>query len=145
MEINEAGKAVMQYESLGNRGTFAVEVNLVADARDVIGLAGFPWIVIAANPQLSNDKISWFLATCGVVGAERSAGWIQRHRGMFRRTKQHPPGGTAADADGNYARAVQIMREHPTVSARQLVRNLKEHGINRSREWVRKHRCDSLD
>jgi hypothetical protein len=143
VKILENGKALMEYESLSGK-IYPVEVNLVADARDVVGLAGFPWIVIAANPQLSNDKISWFLSTCGIDGVERSSGWIQRHRGMFRRVRQQPAGGCKEDADGNYARAVRIMREYPTESARHLVYILKEHQIKRSREWVRQHRCDRL-
>jgi hypothetical protein len=143
VEILENGKALMAYEKPSG-GCEAVEVNLIADARDVVGLAGFPWIVIAANPQLSNEKISWFLATCGIEGVERSSGWIQRHRGMFRRVRQQPAGGCKADADGNYARAVRIMREYPTESARRLVYILKEQRIKRSREWVRQHRVDGL-
>jgi len=39
----------------GNKTT--LEVNMVADARDVIGLAGYPWLIVAANPQLSNFVI----------------------------------------------------------------------------------------
>jgi len=143
MKILENGKALMEYESLGS-GVYPVEVNLVVDARDLVGLAGFPWIVMAANPQLSNDKLSWFLATCGIEDVERSEGWIQRRRWMFRRKSQHPhnTGGRPRDGDRNEARILQIMRDNPNLSARQLSRLLKERGCDRSREWVRQHRCD---
>jgi hypothetical protein len=119
------------------------EVNLVADARNVVGLAGYPWIVIAANPHLSNADIGRYLATCGIDGVERSLSWIQRHRWMFRRSANE--NGAKSNLDGNYARALQIMWDHPTASNCELVRILKEHRIKRSREWVRKHRCDPLD
>jgi hypothetical protein len=141
MEVNENGKAVFQYESLGSRGTYPVEVNLVADARDVVGLAGFPWIVLAANPHLSNDKIYWFLATCGIDGVERSASWIQRHRFMFRRASQHPHNTAGRSRDRDHARAVEIMKDHRTISARQMVHVLKARGIKRSKDWVLRNRC----
>lgn len=37
-----------------------VKVNTVADARDFEGMAGYPWIIMAANPQLSNTVIDRF-------------------------------------------------------------------------------------
>jgi hypothetical protein len=140
MNILENGKALMEYESLGGK-VHPVEVTLVADARDVVGLAGFPWIVLAANPQLSNDKISWFLATCGIEGVERSDGWIQRRRWMFRRLSQHPHATAGRPRERDHTRAVEIMKANPTVSARQLVRALKERGIKRSKTWVLRNRC----
>lgn len=121
------------------------EVHLIADARNVVGLAGYPWIVIAANPHLSNLDIERYLATCGIDGAERSLSWIQRRRWMFRTVKPGNANGPRSDVDGNYARALQIMWDHPTVSNCKLVHILKKHRIKRSREWVRQHRCDPLD
>jgi hypothetical protein len=127
----------------GKRKT--VDVNLVADARNVVGLAGYPWLIMAANPQLSNVLIERYLGNCGIDGAERSLSWIQRHRWMFRTVEPGNAKGPRPDADGNYARALQIMWDHPTVSNCKLVHILKEHRIKRSREWIRKHRCDPLD
>lgn len=144
MKVLENGKALMEYESPSGR-TCRVEINLIADARDVIGLAGFPWIVLAANPHLSNDKISWFLATCGIDHVERSSSWIQRHRGMFRRAAQHPHNTGGRPRDRDHLRAVEIMKaitkDYPTISAHKLARALKEYGIKRSKGWVQKNRC----
>lgn len=144
MKILENGKALMEYETPGGK-KYPVEVNLIVDARDLMGLAGFPWIVMAANPQLSNDKLAWFLFTCdieGVVeGVERSEGWIQRRRWMFRRASQHPHATQGRPHGRDHARAIEIMRNNPTLSARQLVRELRRHGINRERTWVLKNRC----
>jgi hypothetical protein len=115
---------------------------MVADARNVVGLAGYPWLIIAANPQLSNVSIERYLRHCEVDGAERSLSWIQRHRWMFRTVETGNTKGPRADPDGNQARAVRIMRDNPNLSARGLSRLLKDNRIIRSREWVRKHRCD---
>jgi hypothetical protein len=120
-----------------------VEVNLIADARSFVGMAGFPWIVIAANPQLSNEKIVRYLKSCGIDGAQRPSSWIQRKRFLFRKGEGNPKG-AKANADGNYVRAIRIMREHPNASSRQMVHRLKERGIKRSRQWILEHRCDVL-
>jgi hypothetical protein len=120
-----------------------VDVNLVADARNVVGLAGYPWLIIAANPQLSNVLIERYLANCGIDDVERSLSWIQRRRWMFRRSAKK--NGAKPNLDGNHARAIRIMRDYPTVSNCKLVHILKKQRIKRSREWIRKHRCDPLD
>jgi hypothetical protein len=134
-------KATLWWEDWrGNKTT--VDVNLVADARSVVGLAGYPWLIIAANPQLSNELIERYLRVCGIEGVERSKSWIQRRRWMFRRVEPGNTNGPTHDLDRNQARAVRIMRENTNLSARQLSRLLKENRIIRSREWVRKHRCD---
>jgi hypothetical protein len=138
---NKPDKATMPgWDLRGNKIT--VEVNLIADARGVVGLAGYPWIIMAANPQLSNVLIERYLGNCGIDGAERSLSWIQRRRWMFRTVEPGNTNGPKSDTDGNQARAVRIMRENTNLSARQLSRLLRENRIIRSREWVRKHRCD---
>lgn len=116
------------------------EIRLTVNARDMEGLAGYPWIIVAANPQLSNAVIDRYLRDCGIDGAERTPSWIQRRRWMFRRVLNGNHTGSPADRDGNQARAVRIMRDHPKLSVRQLVDLLKERGIKRGREWVRTHR-----
>ena len=115
------------------------EVKTVADARDIEGLAGYPWIIIAANPHLSNTAICNYLGECGIPGVERSPSWVQRRRWMFR-SGSSPGAGRAADLDGKQSRALTIMQAHPEMSVRRLVYLLKENGIKRQREWVRKHR-----
>jgi hypothetical protein len=118
------------------------EVRLTLDIRDFEGMAGYPWLVMAANPHLSGPDILRFLrlkADEGLEGAERNPSWIARRRWMFQRASNLP--GTQPDADGKDARALSTMREYPTLSARKLSRLLKEKGIDRSREWVRRFRC----
>jgi hypothetical protein len=119
-----------------------VEVNMIADARSFVGMAGYPWIIMAANPQLSNAVLDRYLRDCGIDGAERTPSWLQRKRWMFRRVPAGNTNGSTVDRDGKQARAVRIMREHPKMSLRQLVYLLKERGIIRKREWVRTHRVD---
>lgn len=117
-----------------------VNINTVADARDIEGLAGYPWIIMAANPQLSNAVIDRYLSNCGIDGAERTQSWLQRKRWMFRRVQPGNHAGGTPDRNGNQARALRIMRENPRLSIRQLVHVLADNGITRAREWVRKHR-----
>src|ERR1700754_4285860 len=93
-----------------------VKVKLVADARNVAGLAGYPWIIMAANPQLSNMAIQRYLADCGIDGAERTLSWLQRRRWMFRTVKPGNAKGPTPDLDRNQARAIKIMREYPSRS-----------------------------
>ena len=50
--------------------------------------------------------------------------------------------GLQPDVDGKDRRAIEIMRENSTLSARKLSLLLKEHGIPRNKDWVWKHRCD---
>jgi hypothetical protein len=121
----------------------SAEIKLVVDARDVEGLAGYPWIIIAANPQLSNATIQRFLSECGIDSVERPLSWIQRKRFMFRQKKDNLRG-PPSNLDGNYVRAIRIMRAHPSLSARQMVYKLKEHRIERSRTWILQHRGDRL-
>lgn len=45
------------------------------------------------------------------------------------------------DRDGKQARALALMAENPEMSVFALSLFLKQDGIKRSREWVRKNRC----
>jgi hypothetical protein len=111
-------------------------VNLTIDIRDFKDRAGFAWLVMAANPHLSVREIQEVLANIGEQH-ERPVGWISRRRWMF-----HGKGksGGRRNADGQAARARKIMDENPNLSTRQLARLLRDNGINRSPEWVRKNR-----
>ncbi len=116
------------------------EVNMTLDIRDFEGLAGYPWLLLAANPQLSIPDIMRFLELKGNEGleaAQRSASWFQRRRWMFSRTAVP---GTRPNADGKDAQAFAIMREHPKLPARRLSKLLKERGIQRGKDWVIKNR-----
>ncbi len=142
--MSEAKPTMTMTRENGQGYIVRTEVNLIADATDVMGLAGYPWVILAANPHLSSEKIDAFLRAIG-GGSVRSLSWIKRHRWMFRKRDAKYTGGAKADQDGNYRRAVAIMHDNPTVSTRALVHTLKAHRIQRSREWVRQHRCDPME
>lgn len=123
----------------GNEQSCAV--NYVLDIRDFKGRAGFPWLLIAANLHLPVRILSLWLRSEGGDNG-RSESWIYRHRWLFRDPKKANGPGVQPNADGKDQRAIEIMRENPTMSARALSRLLKEHGIARNKDWVWKHRCD---
>ena len=120
--------------------------NQTIDVRAFIGTPGYSLLVVAANTHLSIANIEHFLdeRSREAPGTARSKSWIQRRRWLFQRpgtdnnTKRPVP-----DLDGKQARAVAVMSEYPKASLYELVGILREHGIKRSREWVRLHRCDS--
>ena len=97
--------------------------------------------MIAANPHLSVRVLSLWLLSEG-ESYERSESWIYRKRWLFRDPEKANRPGVQPNADGKDQRALKIMRENRTMSARGLSRLLKEHGIARNKDWVWKHRCD---
>ncbi len=111
-------------------------VNLTIDIRDFKDKAGFAYLVMAANPHLSIRDVQEVLATVGEQH-ERPVGWISRRRWLFHGTGKTGP---KRNTDGNDEKARKIMAENPRLSSRQMVYQLRESGIDRSREWVRKHR-----
>ena len=112
-------------------------VNATIDIRDFKDKAGFAYLVIAANPHLSLRDIQEVLASVGEQH-ERPFGWIRRRRWMFHDPRSGV--GQKPNADGKDEKARKIIAANPHMSARQLVYLLKQHGIIRSREWVRKNR-----
>ena len=117
-------------------------VNMAVDARTLIGTAGYPWAILAANPHLSTAEIELHLADA-FEGAYRPPSWLQRKRWMFRPAGTKTSRGPRADIDGKAEQAVAILRLHPGVSIRALVELLAADGIKRGRDWVMRHRCDS--
>jgi hypothetical protein len=114
------------------------EVKQTIDVGDFVGTPGYALLVLAANANhLSAPEIDRFLQRQEVG---RSLTYLKRRRWLF----QQPGADNAANRDRNEARAVRIMHENPELSLRNLVVLLKEHGIIRSREWVRRHRCDPV-
>lgn len=107
-------------------------VNRMIDIADFKDRAGFPWLLLAANPHLTVRDIQAVLSNIN-ERLERPAGWISRHRWMF-----HGKGktGSKPNADGQDERARQLMAEHPHLSSRQSVYMLREHGILRDKTWV---------
>lgn len=119
------------------------EVNYVIDIRDYKGRPGFPWLVIAANPHLSVNVL-WRWLTSEGKNYERSESWINRRRWLFQDPEKATSTGRQPNADGRDGRAIAIMQENPTLSARAMSRLLKEHGIRRDKNWVLRHRCDEV-
>ena len=107
------------------------------DAREFKGRAGMPWLIMAANVNLSINDL---LAVMAAHGYERTRSWVGRRRWIFEDDNYVRQSGRAADADGKQARAYRVMDRHPHVSARELVRILGNEGIKRGKDWVLKHR-----
>lgn len=131
---------VFEYVSLsGKRETRPI--NYVIDIRDYEGRAGYPWLVMAANHHLSVYALWLWLLSAGGKN-RRGESWVKRRRWLFRDPDAVGGPGGRPNLDGKDERAVEIMRENPTMSARSLVRLLKDHGIRRGKDWVLKHKCD---
>jgi hypothetical protein len=113
-------------------------VNWTLDIRDHQGEPGWAMLAIAANTHLSVADLLRLLSTGGV---ERSRSWIGRRRWLFSKLDAINNPGAKPNKDGKDPLAIDVMRANPTLSVRQLVRALSEHGITRKREWVRQHRC----
>lgn len=107
------------------------------DAREFKGRAGMPWLIMAANVNLSLNDLLDVMAHYG-YGRNRS--WVSRRRWMFFDANYVCQCGASADLDGKQARAYQIMDQYPSVSARELVRILGKAGVKRGKDWVLKHR-----
>lgn len=96
-----------------------------------------PWLIMAANVQLSINDL---LEVMAAYGYERTRSWVSRRRWIFFAADYVRNAGRGRDADGQEARAFRIMDEHPHVSAREMARILRERGIRRSKDWVLKNR-----
>lgn len=116
------------------------KITTLIDTGEFVGAPGRALLVIAANRHLSIGDLRRLLLHWGI---ERSTSWIQRRRWLFQDPATVNSAGTKANADGKDNRAIAIMQEYPTVSVIGLSRLLAKHGIKRSREWVRRHRCDT--
>jgi len=93
---------------------------------------------LAANPRLSRLDLCLWLQQ---HGTERSLSWLSKRRWLFRKPDQSNAPGVRPDSDGQGERALLIMRANPSLSLRDLTKLLADHGIKRSREWVRRNRC----
>jgi hypothetical protein len=122
----------------GNAGrTETRPINWTLDIRDHRGEPGFALLLIATNTHLSVTDLLLFLHSEGVG---RSRTWVQRRRWLFQQAETVNSPGHKPNGDGKDARAVEIMLDNPKLSVRDLSRMLKENGINRSRDWCRRHR-----
>lgn len=114
-----------------------IKYRLDIDARDFTGRAGMPWLIMAANIHLSVNDL---LDVMAHYGYERTRSWVSRRRWIFFDANYVRQSGGVADADGQQSRAYRIMDQHPSVSAREMVRILGKAGIKRGKDWVLKHR-----
>jgi hypothetical protein len=135
-------KATMSWTDLrGKKQTREIKLTIsIEDFLDTAG--GYPLLFLAANRHLTATEIEAHLRYIKGPPNERSLSWIKKRRKLFR-----PPAytyNTREDSDGRASAALRLMAEHPRVSIRDLVVLLGEHGIERSREWVRLHRCDAV-
>ncbi len=115
------------------------EVNYTLDVRDFKGLAGEAHLIMAANPRLSSWDI-WHLYRH--AGIERPITWIEKRRWLYRPSSATGP---VPCADRRDAQAFKIIRANPHISARDLVKLLRERGIERSRWWVQRWRVTIMD
>jgi hypothetical protein len=108
----------------------------IADFKD---RAGFAYLLMAANPQLTVRDTQAVLSNVGEQH-ERPAGWISRRRWLFHGLGKT---GMKPNADGQDERARLLMVENPHLSSRQTVYLLREHGIRRDKTWVLKNRVST--
>lgn len=107
------------------------------DIREFKGRAGMPWLIMAANVNLS---ITALLDVMAANGYERTRSWVSRRRWIFFDADYVRNAGGVRNADGQEDRAHRIMQQHPRASARELARILSKEGIKRGKDWVRKNR-----
>ena len=119
--------------SSGKKISYRVDI----DARDFKGRAGLPWLIMAANVNLSINQL---LDVMAAYGCQRTRSWVARRRWIFFDANYVRNAGGQADTDGQQARAYRLMDEYPSVSAREMVRILRDAGIKRGKDWVLKHR-----
>lgn len=140
-------KAISHLHFTDGRGNAVTrEIRHTLDIRDFLGTPGYSMLVVAANTHLSIENIEMFLALKAeeLPGVARSRSWIQRRRWLFQKPGTDNTKTREANGDGRQAHALAIMAEHRRESVRAVVKLLARAGIIRSREWVRKHRCDTL-
>ena len=89
------------------------------DAREFQGRAGMPWLIMAANPNLSINEL---LEVMAAYGYERPRSWVARRRWIFLNPDYARMAGGVRNADGQETRAYRVMDQHPHVSARELTR-----------------------
>ena len=131
------GKVSEWLEIDGPRMGKKIRYRVDIDAREFRGRAGMPWLIMAANVNLS---ITELLDVMAAYGYERTRSWVSRRRWIFFAADYVRYAGRSRNADGQEDRARRIMDQHPRVSARELARMLAELGIKRGKDWVLKNR-----
>lgn len=114
-----------------------IAYRLDIDAREFQGRAGMPWLIMAANVNLSINDL---LEVMAAYGYERTRSWVSRRRWIFFDANYVRNAGGVRNADAQEACAYRIMDQHPHASARELTRILRKNGIQRGKDWVLKNR-----
>jgi hypothetical protein len=130
-------KEIMRYTD-GNGREVVREINYTIDIRDHKRTPGFALLFVAANTHLSVSDLCRWLRGQG-PHHERGRNWLDRRRWLFQPSDVSNPG--MSNRDGRDAEALAIMREYSTDSLRFVVARLKERGIKRGKDWVRRNRC----
>jgi len=116
-------------------------INHLIDIRDYQRCAVYPWLLMAANQHLSTTDIWSFMMLVAKdhPSIERPLSWLQKRRWMTQ-----PPDSLSVfsypNRDGQDERAKRIIAENPDLSLRNLVVLLRERGMDRGKDWVRKAR-----
>lgn len=109
-------------------------VCLHVDIRDFTDCAVFPFLLMAANPDLSARDLHDVLA--GLDDYQwRSETWLETRRWMCVDAGVLPP-----SEDGLDGRAREIMRNQPRISSRRMMKLLRSNGIIRPLDWVYRSR-----
>jgi len=116
-------------------------VRCTLDIRDYEHLAGFSWLLIAANTHLSLAELEIALRHAG-PNHKRSKSWIARRRWMFVDTPK-TRAGAPKNRDGHEEQVLRFMADNPKMSSRQMAGYLHKIGIARSPTWIRQHRVTS--
>lgn len=117
-------------------------VRMTLDVRDFLGTPGYSLLVVAANTGLAvSDLVDYLdLVSGSTPGVARTPNWIQKRRWLFQKPGTTNPQGGRANQDGKQERALTIIQMHPNLSLHLLRKLLLDHGITRSKEWIRRHR-----
>jgi len=113
----------------------------LVDIRDFQDTAVYPWLLMAANPHLSTTDIHRFLSVVAddFPAVERPRSWIQKRRWMTQ-SPDAVSQFSRPDSDGKDDQARRVIADNSSLSLRSLVALLKQHGISRGKDWVRKAR-----
>ena len=110
-------------------------VNVRVDISGFKDCAVFPYLVMAANPDLSTRDLQDVLSSFG-EHQWRSETWIKTRRWMC----SVDPTQLQPSADGLDEQARRVMRQNPRMSSRKMAALLKSLGIKRTAHFVYRSR-----
>jgi hypothetical protein len=126
-------RPVWTLDTVKRRKPVTLTVNRVFDIGPFAGTPVFPYLLMAANPQMSRRDIHAVLARLGGPNV-RSLGWIQRRVWMLT--------GDTHENDGTkWARLRRLIEENPSASAGQLAAAMRREGFKMRALDVKKRRA----